>query len=102
MIGVPCCVECAFRLDVIEPFTGGVGQCVRCPGCGVQLIVRRIPEGWHVRTMADFKQQRTAPLPAIAPKSAFRLGGFIKRMFVGSQPGGFVEPGDSSLRDEAP
>lgn len=92
------CCECAKRLDVVEPFTGGVGQMVRCPACGVQLVVRRMPESWEVRTMAEHKRQRTAPLPAVAPKSAFRLGGFIKRFFAGYADGGFVEPGDSSLR----
>ena len=93
------CCECALKLGVVEPFTRGVGQCLRCPGCGVQLIVRRVPEGWEVRTMTEHKLQRVKPLPAVADT---RMAASIARRIVDAlRLLGRVEPGEASLQASA-
>lgn len=64
----PRCCECSATLRIFEPFTGGIGQHHRCGDCGAHLHVRRTSAtGWQVRTAAEVRGQRTAPLPAIAP-----------------------------------
>lgn len=97
----PRCCECGRPLRVVEPFTDGVCQHQRCDGCGVHLHIRRVTGGWTVCTAAFAKGQRTAPLPAIAPaalRAQFR--GACRRVAQLLQRDG-VEPGESSLQDEA-
>ena len=93
---VAICCECAKRLDVVEPFTGGVRQMIRCTGCGMRLLVGRVHDGWEVRTLAEFKGERTAPLPAVGPIRKSQV--IARRIIEALRLLGRVEPGESSLQ----
>lgn len=95
---IAICCECAKRLDVVEPFTGGVRQLIRCAGCGMRLLVGRVSDGWEVRTLAEFKGERTAPLPAVASVRQFVRNACVAVARMLSRGG--VEPGEANLRGE--
>ena len=89
----PRCVECARKIQLLEPFTANAVQQVRCDGCGVHLHARRIGALWEICTVAEAKRQREAPLPAVRPQPhATRAAVAL------ADP---AEPGESALLEEA-
>ena len=62
--------------------------------------MRRVTDGWEVRTLAEFKGERTAPLPAVTPiplRRRFRDACAAVARMLSS---GGVEPGEASLRGD--
>ncbi|RPE81825.1 hypothetical protein [Vulcaniibacterium tengchongense] len=99
---IPQCCECGCALRIVEPFTGGVSQQVRCPSCGVQLRVRRLSViDWRVITAADHAGQRSRPLPAVAPPQLkarfFEACRSVARLLSCSEG---VEPGMAEVADD--
>lgn len=93
----PRCSECALPLHVVEPFTDSVAHSLCCPGCGVRLIVRRVPNAWTICTFPEAKQQRTAPLPAVARRAGYNLHRVLRCALAVIRPGAGVRPGESAF-----
>lgn len=93
----PRCSECALPLHVVEPFTDSVAHALCCPGCGVRLIVRRVPNAWTICTFPEAKQQRTAPLPAVARRAGYNLHRMLRCALAVLRPAAGVLPGEAAF-----
>lgn len=93
----PRCIECARVVSLMAPFTPETAQQVKCPGCGVALHCRRIGGLWEICTVAEFKRQRTAPLPAVATRRRYDLYRYLRTVMDVLRPGAGVSPGESAF-----
>lgn len=102
LVAEPRCCECGRPQRVIEPFTGGVCQQVRCDGCGVYLRIGRVAQGWTICTNNEARQQRTAPLPAVVHRGRYSLSRVLRTLLRVLQPCEGLAPGESSFPQLAP
>lgn len=97
LVAEPRCCECGRPQRVIEPFTDGVCQQVRCDGCGVYLRIGRVAQGWTICTNTEARQQRTAPLPAVGRRHRYSLHRVLRTLLRVLQPCEGLAPGESSF-----